>query len=469
MEAELGCEIAVDVLDMLPTPFGLVRFGVAPDHPEVKAVQADFEQVASDPRLHFFGNVRLGQDVSAAQLSSLYDVVVLAYGAAGDRALRVPGADLKGVFSARAFVNWYNGHPDFAHLSGEFHAALASSDTVVVVGVGNVALDCARILVKGADALRSTDICEHTMDVLESTGSKLRRVLVLGRRGHVQASFTIKELRELTKLDGVTCVVKYDELEMGRTPASLDILKATRAKTRIDALLTKVAEGSKIVSAGTKSVELRFLLGPLEVIPSNGSSDRVGSIRVVRNRLELNPGTGSERAVAVSEETEVVPCGMVLGSIGYLCLPVEGVPYDDLNSVIKNEGGRVAGTVGMYCSGWARRGPSGIIGTNITDARSVVAAIVQDMSEGRLVPNDNAEGRQGLIRMLASEQTSEGASRTEGGMDSIPKPVRIVNWDGYKGIDRHELASGGSKGKPREKLVDIGQMLEIADKENKGS
>ncbi|CAN0439038.1 unnamed protein product, partial [Ectocarpus sp. 12 AP-2014] len=275
-KSELGCEVVIDIVDRLPTPYGLVRFGVAPDHPEVKAVQNDFDQVASDARVSFFGNVCFGKDVSAAQLSELYDVVVLAYGAAGDRELTVPGADLEGVFAARAFVSWYNGHPDFAHMSEEFAKALASSDTVAVVGVGNVALDCARILAKGANALKDSDICDHALDVLSSAGAGLRRVVILGRRGHVQASFTMKELRELTKLDGVACLVRQEELELSRTPASLDELKTARPKNRIDALLTKVAGGSDSVSTEGKAVEFRFLVGLSDVLPNNSIPNRCG-------------------------------------------------------------------------------------------------------------------------------------------------------------------------------------------------
>ncbi|CBN76678.1 conserved unknown protein [Ectocarpus siliculosus] len=457
-EAELGCEVVIDIVDRLPTPYGLVRFGVAPDHPEVKAVQNDFDQVASDARVSFFGNVCFGKDVSAAQLSELYDVVVLAYGAAGDRELTVPGADLEGVFAARAFVSWYNGHPDFAHMSEEFAKALASSDTVAVVGVGNVALDCARILAKGANALKGSDICDHALDVLSSAGAGLRRVVILGRRGHVQASFTMKELRELTKLDGVACLVRQEELELSRTPASLDELKTARPKNRIDALLTKVADGSDSVSAEAKAVEFRFLVGLSDVLPNNSIPNRVGAVRVERNQLELDEATGAQRAIG-SGVKEVIECGMVLGSIGYRCLPVHGVPYDERNSIIANERGRVQGVPGMYCSGWARRGPSGIIGTNITDARSVVAAIVEDVSSKQLALGDKAESRQGLRNMLMGGQDGAPGLRGSGG---TKKKVQVVDWDGYQRINRDEVARGAMKGKPREKFVHVEEMLSIA-------
>ncbi|CAM9795659.1 unnamed protein product [Scytosiphon promiscuus] len=462
-EAELGCNLAIDIVDKLPTPFGLVRFGVAPDHPEVKAVQNDFDQVASDPRVSFFGNVCFGRDISVEELSELYDVVVLAYGAAGDRKLTVPGADLKGVFAARSFVSWYNGHPEFAHMSEEFGEALASSDTVAVVGVGNVALDCARILAKGADGLRETDICEHTLDVLSSAGASLRRVVILGRRGYVQASFTIKELRELTRLDGVACVVRQDELELSRTPASLDELKTTRAKNRIDALLAKMAGESRNVSADAKAVELRFLAGLSEILPSDQTTTRVGAVRVERNKLEVDGTTGAQHASGTGDTDEVIGCGMVLGSIGYRCLPVEGVPYDERNSVIANDRGRVPGMPGMYCSGWARRGPSGIIGTNIADARSVVAAIVEDISREQLASGGKADDRRGLSSVVGDRQNGAPGllgSRIAEGADM--KRVQIVDWDGYQRIDRDEIARGAARGKPREKIVDFGEMLDIA-------
>ncbi|CAM9354694.1 unnamed protein product [Ectocarpus sp. 13 AM-2016] len=458
-KSELGCEVVIDIVDRLPTPYGLVRFGVAPDHPEVKAVQNDFDQVASDARVSFFGNVCFGKDVSAAQLSELYDVVVLAYGASGDRELTVPGADLEGVFAARAFVSWYNGHPDFAHLSEEFATALASSDTVAVVGVGNVALDCARILAKGANALKDSDICDHALEVLSSAGAGLRRVVILGRRGHVQASFTMKELRELTKLDGVACLVRQEELELSRTPSSLDELKTARPKNRIDALLTKVAGGSDSVSTEGKAVEFRFLVGLSDVLPNNSiPNSRVGAVRVERNQLELDEATGTQRAVGLGVK-EVIECGMVLGSIGYRCLPVQGVPYDERNSIIANERGRVQGVPGMYCSGWARRGPSGIIGTNITDARSVVAAIVEDVSSKQLALGDKAEGRQGLRNILMGGQDGAPGLR---GADGTKRKVQVVDWDGYQRINRDEVARGAMKGKPREKFVDVEEMLSIA-------
>ncbi|CAM9152248.1 unnamed protein product, partial [Hapterophycus canaliculatus] len=462
-EAELGCKVAVDIVDKLPTPYGLVRFGVAPDHPEVKAVQNDFEQVASDPRVSFFGNVCFGRDISAKELSELYDVVVLAYGAGGDRELTVPGADLNGVFAARAFVSWYNGHPEFAHMSEDFGKALASSDTVAIVGVGNVALDCARILAKGAENLRETDICEHTLDVLSSAGTGLRRVVILGRRGHVQASFTIKELRELTKLDGVACLVRQEELELGRTPASLDELKTTRAKTRIDALLAKIAGESRDVSADAKAVELRFLVGLSEILPSDDTSTRVGAVRVERNRLEVDQTSGAQHAVGSDETDEIIDCGMVLGSIGYRCLPVEGVPYDEQNSIIANDRGRVPGMPGMYCSGWARRGPSGIIGTNIADARSVVAAIVEDISSKQSASDGKAHDRQSLASVLKNGHGSAPGLRGSAiAEEADMKRVQIVDWEGYQRIDRDEMERGAVKGKPREKIVDVGQMLTIA-------
>ncbi|CAM9106806.1 unnamed protein product [Discosporangium mesarthrocarpum] len=469
-EPKIGPGLTVDILDRLPTPFGLVRSGVAPDHPEVKAVQGDFEQVALDPRVTFLGNLTLGQDVVVEDLAKAYHIIVLAYGAGGDRKLNVPGAELQGVFPAREFVSWYNGHPEFSHLSGEFQQALSSSDTAVVIGVGNVALDCARVLAKGAKGLQHTDICSHALRVLASVGSSLRRVVVLGRRGHVQASFTIKELRELTRMEDGHCLARGEELEMGRTEASLKEVKSHRSKARIDMLLSEVAGKARDVPSHAKAVELRFLVGLSAVLPQENSPNRVGGVRVERNCLQVDPATGNQRAVGTGDRSEVIPCGLVLGSIGYCCLPVDGVPYDQDKAVISNEGGRVSKMPGMYCSGWARRGPSGIIGTNIADAKSVVAAITEDAINGAIPGMDRTlPGCKGLLEIIG-ERDGQAQAMSHGGVFEGSRVQGrapwVVGWDGYKRIDKEEIARGEKQGKPREKMVNLKELIKVAQGNN---
>lgn len=281
--------VRVDVVDKLPTPFGLVRSGVAPDHQDVKEVQKDFASVAADERVRFFGNVGVGGGAGCVGLEELrgcYSAVVLACGAEDDRSLGIDGEELAGVYGARAFVNWYNGHPDFVDLSPDL-----SCEAAVIVGQGNVAIDCARILCKTVEELQSSDIAAHALEALAC--SNIRRVSVVGRRGHVQASFTIKELRELTKLSVTAFGVRADEMEQGATPASLEEIAATRAKKRMNELLKKnISSGADGADGGaadrgkSKKLELRFLASPIKVLPDTADPAKVGALRVERTALE---------------------------------------------------------------------------------------------------------------------------------------------------------------------------------------
>ncbi|KAG5191717.1 hypothetical protein JKP88DRAFT_259505 [Tribonema minus] len=466
--------ITIDIVDRLPTPYGLVRSGVAPDHPEVKAAQNDFEQVASDPRVSFFGNVTVGSDVSVAQLRELYHAVVIAHGAGGDRSLGVPGEDLDGVLTARAFVNWYNGHPDCADLGPRIAAALRHSDTAVVIGVGNVALDCARILAKGADALRSTDIAAHALEALSAAAPK--RIVVAGRRGAAQASFTIKELRELTRIElslsaaqGVACAVREDELRLSDAapPPPQD-----RAKQRIMALLGAVAEASKVPPPHSREVQLRFLLSPRRMVPSPADPARVGAIEMERTALvAADDGSGAVRAKGTGV-TETIDCGLVLTSIGYRTLPLDDLPYDARRATVACAGGgaspRVENAPGTYCAGWARRGPSGIIGTNILDAKFAAAALAEDAASGALP--GAAEARWVISVRSAAALAEDAALGAAGGGGRAVRTqallsdsaVAVVDWTGYQRIDAAERARGAAASKPREKVVRVAEMLSLA-------
>ncbi|KAF0686186.1 Aste57867_21972 [Aphanomyces stellatus] len=418
--------LKVDMLEALPTPYGLVRSGVAPDHPEVKNVMNDFEKVAADPRFALLGNVDVGNDVTVKELQRYYNAVVIAAGASDDRKLNIPGEDeLSGVLSARSFVNWYNGHPSFRNLSVPLDC-----DAAVVIGQGNVAVDCARILSKSTDELATTDISQHALDALAKSG--IKTVYLVGRRGSAQAAFTMKELREITKLDNVECVVEERELLVSMNESSTAEIEEHRAQRRIYQLLSTVA---KRTEDKPKAIRIRFLLSPVELVADAANPSRVGGIKFEKNTLVGEPNR--QQAVGTGE-FETIPCGLVLRSIGYKSTPFADVPFDSKRSVIPNEAGRVA--PGLYCAGWIKRGPSGIIGTNITDARETVASILADDGSftAPLAPADELRAK----------------------LASTGQP--IVDWAMYQRIEAHETAAGEANGKPREKLTRIDDMLRVA-------
>jgi len=429
-----------------------VRSGVAPDHPEVKQVTNDFEAVAAEhaARFSFLGNVAVGRDVSVAELRERYAAVVLAYGAASDRAMGLEGEDaMRNVFSARAFVNWYNGHPDFVR----FRPNLECED-VVIVGQGNVAIDCARILAKTVDELKQTDIARHALEALAR--SKVRRVHVVGRRGHVQAAFTMKELREVTRLEDAACVVHEGELARGRAGASAQELEAQRARKRMDALLAEVGAASTAAAAAPgpaakrRQLVLRFLLSPSRLIADAADPAAVGAVEFDVNRLE---GPAEKQSAVATGEKETVRAGMVLRSIGYKSEPIAGVPFDPRRNVVPNEQGRVvraAGAAerekGLYVCGWLKRGPSGIIGTNITDARETVGCLLADRAAGAL--GAGAGGGPALRALLAARGKA---------------PAQLVEWPAWLRVDAEERRRGEAAGKSREKLVDVAEAIRVAN------
>lgn len=354
--------VLVDLIDALPTPFGLVRSGVAPDHPEVKNVTEEFERVADEygsSRFDFIGNCMVGRDVHLDTLRRLYDGVILAYGASSDRGLGAPGETRAGVLSARAFVNWYNGHPA---QRDETFGALLDTEEVVVIGQGNVAVDCARVLAKTADELRSTDIAAHALEALAQ--SRVRRIHVVGRRGHIQAAFTMKELRELTRLESASLVVDAAELDAGSTAASLTEATEQRARKKIDTLLREQLSSSTTTAAASgpvrREVHLRFLLNPREFIgPGSPTAlDRIQEVLFDRTQLV---GEANRQRAEPTGETVRLPAGLALKSIGYASDPVPGLPFDAKRRVASNVAGRVidpaTGTPlrGLYCAGWLKR------------------------------------------------------------------------------------------------------------------
>ncbi|WP_119673693.1 FAD-dependent oxidoreductase [Deinococcus sp. RM] len=410
----------VDVYDRLPTPYGLVRYGVAPDHLTIKSVTRGFEKTLADPRVRFLGNVEFGTDLTHEDALAHYDAVLYTVGASSDRRLGIPGEDLTGSMSATEFVAWYNGHPDAAA-----REMVLSASGVAVVGVGNVALDVSRILVKTAQELHESDIAAHALTALDA--SHVQDVWVLGRRGPAQAAFTTKELREFGELHAAEPVVKPEEIAL--TEAEEAAITDNTKKKNVEVLRDFAARESE---GKARRVHLRFLTSPVEIL--DDGQGRVGGLKVERNRLDENGnavGTG---------EFEVLPVQMVLRSVGYRGVALPGVPFDEKRGVIANDEGRVTGRVGEYTAGWIKRGPSGVVGTNRKDATDTVAHLLTDAKEGRL-PGAAHPTREAVDALLAG------------------KGVKVYSFHDWQVLDAHELAEGQAQGRPRAKVVHRELML----------
>ncbi|XP_062223526.1 NADPH:adrenodoxin oxidoreductase, mitochondrial isoform X2 [Phragmites australis] len=438
----------VDIIDRLPTPFGLVRSGVAPDHPETKIVVNQFSRVAANGRCSFFGNVTLGRDVSLSELRKTYHVVVLAYGAESDRSLGIPGEDLKGIHSAREFVWWYNGHPDMRDLSPD----LKSTGSAVVLGQGNVALDVARVLLRCKTELATTDITDYALDSLR--GSTIRKVYLVGRRGPVQAACTAKELREILGLKNVRVCIKKADLVT--SPADEEEMRNSRIRRRVYELLSKAASEHKDNNNNDqKELHFVFFRRPIRFMPSeNGST--VGAVQLEKTILKDDVVTGKQVAVGTGE-FEDLKCGLVLKSIGYKSLPVQGLPFDKNRGVVPNLRGKVLSSesetatveTGLYVVGWLKRGPTGIVATNLHCAEETVASILEDDKKGVLTfPSDlKKQGRTGLLEILER------------------KNIRYVPFSGWEKIDSTEKMAGQLKNKPREKITTWVELLRAANEE----
>lgn len=431
--------VEVDLFDRLPTPFGLVRGGVAPDHPKIKSVTRVYDKVAAHPAFRFFGNVTAGRDLSAGELLDHYHAVVWAVGAESDRTLDIPGEDLPGSHTATEFVGWYNGHPDFQ----DRHFDLAQ-EAAVVVGVGNVAMDVTRILASDPDTLAATDITATALAALRD--SRVRTIHLLGRRGPAQAAFTNPELRELGELAQADVVVRAEDLELD--PATLASLEATPDREAEKNLKTLRGFLERGVEGRPRRIELRFSTSPLRI----EGTGRVQRVVVGANRLE--PGPRGVQAVATGRETSL-PAGLVFRSVGYRALPVPGVPFDERRAVIPNDRGRVldaaGGAVvpGSYVAGWIKRGPSGIIGTNKPDAVESIASLLEDAEAGRLA--DPAVTDRGAILALLESRR-----------------VEVVRWSDWQALDAHECSAGAARGAPREKVTDTGEMLAVIRRARQG-
>jgi ferredoxin--NADP+ reductase len=432
----LAAGFEVDLLDALPTPFGLVRAGVAPDHPKIKAVTRMYEKTAAKPGFRFFGGVVLGRDVSRAELLERYHAIVYAVGTSDDNRLGIPGEDRPGSHAATHFVAWYNGHPDASD-----HEYDLSTERAVVIGNGNVAIDVARMLVLHPDELSPTDTADHAIEVL--TGSAITEVVLLGRRGPAQAAFTNPELRELADLQRAGVEVDVEDLELDEHSARwLEEEADITARKNVEILRAYAESGPKEAS---HRIILRFLRSPVELL-GEGEDGPVTGVRVVKNRIEPTDG-GGLRAVA-TDETEVIDCGLVLRSIGYRGRPVDDVPFDERRGLIRNTGGRVCDEAGRshkgeYVVGWIKRGPSGVIGTNKKDATDTVARIREDLESGAL----NTPARAG-----AAETADFFAERAPD----------AVTWEGWQAIDAAEKSSGEPHGRPRVKLVRLADLVSAA-------
>ncbi|MEQ1505984.1 MAG: FAD-dependent oxidoreductase [Myxococcota bacterium] len=410
-------QVTVDMIDRLPTPFGLVRGGVAPDHQNIKAVIRVYDKTAKNPAFRFLGNVAVGRDVTMDELRAAYDQVVLAVGCESANPLGIPGEDLPGSHSATAFVGWYNGHPD--HRDRDFDL---SSTTAVVVGVGNVSMDVTRVLVRDRDELAKTDIAHHALEQLRQ--SKVTDVYVLGRRGPVQAAFSPAEIKEIAELDGVDLVVRPEDLVLD--PASEQAL-ASAEKTVIQNM-TFLREVAGRTPTAPKRVHLRFLASPVAI----RGSDRVEAVEIGRNRLE--PGGGDLKARDTGER-ETIPAGLVFRAVGYRGIQVPGVPFDQKTGTIPNAGGRVtdggAPVERTYVVGWAKRGPQGLIGTNRGDSKDTVDRMFDDLPTLPNVP------RAPLAKLDA----------------------HAVGWADWERIDAEEVRRGKDAGKIREKFSRVAEML----------
>jgi ferredoxin/flavodoxin---NADP+ reductase len=422
--------VEVDMIERLPTPWGLVRLGVAPDHPNLKAVSRAYERIAKQPGFRFLGNVQVGGVLQHADLVQLYDAVVYAFGAETDRRLGIPGEDLPGSWAATQFVAWYNAHPDFQHLSFDL-----SGERALVIGNGNVALDVARMLALTREELAPTDTTDAAIEAI--CGSSIQEIVVLGRRGPVQASWTAPELQEMGELAGADIVVDPAELELD--PASeAELAEAGPIVRRNMDILREFA--AREPTGKPRRVVLRFQVSPVAIL----GEGRVEAVEVVRNDL-VPDERGRLRAVP-TDDREVIACGLVFRSIGYRGVGLREVPFDEDRGTIPNREGRVVEDgrplPGVYCAGWIKRGPTGVIGTNKKDATETVDQLLEDARAGRL-PNTSAPP-ESVLALLEE------------------RGVEVVAYGGWEAIDSLERGRGEPHGRPRIKLCSWDELIAAA-------
>ena len=427
-DALLKAGTLVDLFDRLPTPFGLVRGGVAPDHPKIKSVTKAWDKTAQHPGFAFWGNVEIGRDLTVRELLRWYDAVLFTSGAETDRKMDIPGEDLQGSHAATEFVGWYNGHPDYA---GRKFAL--DSEAVVVIGQGNVAMDVARLLAKTAEELKSTDVAADALAAFAD--SRVQDIYIVGRRGPAQAKFTSPELRELGELVAADAVVLPHDLQLSSADEGELSTDAAAAKNveLLRELAARVPEGKR------RRVHLCFKMSPVRI---EGQDGRVRSIVLEKTRLEGS--AGAQKAIGTGETVEI-PCGLVFRSVGYKGKAIEGVPFDAKSGTIPNVKGQVTldgqPVVGLYVAGWIKRGPSGVIGTNKPCALETVEQLLLDAASLPRAPERDVSG----LRTLLADRKVE--------------PVSFASW---QKIDAVEQESGKALGKPREKLTRWEDLLKAA-------
>jgi ferredoxin--NADP+ reductase len=430
--------VEVDMYERLPTPFGLVRYGVAPDHQKIKSVTRVFERTAKRPEFRFFGNVELGRDVTLADLKRYYHQIVFTTGAQTDRSLGIPGEDLKGSHAATEFVAWYNGHPDFRDCQFDL-----SAERAVVIGVGNVAVDVCRILCRTPEELARTDIADYALEALRN--SNIKEVYMLGRRGPAQAAFTAPEVKELGEMEDADVYVPPDEAQLDLLSEEALAESGDRATTRKVEIIKSFAESPPAPKA--RKLVLRFLVSPIEF--TGNERGEVTGMKLVKNELyKTEAGTLRPRSTGEYEELEA---GLVFRSIGYTGVPLPGVPFKESWGVILNEAGRVVDPKtdepldGLYTAGWIKRGATGVIGTNKPDAVETVEAMVEDVAAGRILEPE-APDPAAVEAMVEQKQ---------------PHYFSFQDW---QQLDEMEVEKGERQGRPRVKFTSVEEMLQALGK-----
>lgn len=431
-DALLKSEVAtqVDIIDRLPTPYGLVRLGVAPDHQKIKNVTRIFDKIAAREGCEFYGNVTVGRDVSVDELRTFHDAIVFASGAESDRKLNISGEDLPGSHTATAFVAWYNGHPDYRD-----HEFDLSQKAAVVIGQGNVAVDVCRMLAKTVDELKDTDIAQHALDALAE--SRIEDIYMVGRRGPVQAKFTQLEIKEMGKLADCDPIVSPADMQFDPISQAEYDDPENKAAKKIIPILREFSQRP----AGSKKRRLHILFtkGPKEIL----GTDHVEGIVLEKNELVGEPFKVRAKGTA---QLEGLPCGLVFRSVGYRSIPIPGVPFNHDWGLIANKEGRVMdGDVpapGLYTVGWAKRGPSGVIGTNKPDSYDTIKILLSDLQLLTPCANPNS----GAFSALLDD-----------------RGVRWVSFEDWKKIDKNETDRGQAKGKPREKFTRVSEMLAVLE------
>ncbi len=435
---QVNFSVEVDMFDRLPTPFGLVRGGVAPDHAKIKTVTKAYTQIATNPHFRFYGNVEFGQHLKLADLRQHYHQILFATGAQTDRRMGIPGEDLLGSHPATEFVAWYNGHPDYRDLQFDL-----TQERAAVVGVGNVAIDVARILCRTVDELRQTDIAEHALEALSQ--SKVKEVYLLGRRGPAQAAFTNPEIKEVGEMQDADVFTLANEVALD------DLSKAAVASSADRSLIKKVeilqSYATRQPTGKSRQLTVRFLVSPVELI--GDEQGRVAKMKMVKNVL-VGSDTGSLNAKA-TDQFEELPVGLVFRSVGYRGVPLPEVPFHERWGVILNEKGRVMDPdtkqprPGEYTAGWIKRGPSGVIGTNKPDSVETVNAMLEDAGAGATLQPAHP-GREAADNLIRERQ---------------PRYTTFADW---LKLDEQELARGKAAGRPRLKFTRVAEMLQAVGK-----